>query len=1104
MKSSRKTKGKVVARTTTTTTHLPPNSSAPLNDDDDDDDDAMSQEEGMDDEENKSSSAVSSSTTTTKTTCWASMGLLDKDIACTVPTLPWSHHLAHAMRDGGWCQHDTTTATATTTATSAATMVPLPTTLPRIADSISSQGSCVSYYKDKDKSEEIRVTGMNNGSTNASTTGAAMQQQQQWEQQLLVDTHVGFCQRIQTPLVRLDTEQVEQSLYQEPTPSLLQQGLSNLIHIRRGGRYGNNKEDDRVDTLRLSILPLLASSLSANKKQKLSKTSDTSGMMRTTMTLSRSFRPGDLIDIEEGQAVVLLQYSDDDNKNTYGHQHHQQQRNDVSVVTAAISNNSDIPSLIEAAQREQEKSTTKHAMLPIHPDRVGLQHLEVGFLGRTWRSALKAILRWTMDEINALRLSRLMQNNLPFLTGYESYIVSQLIQALDGGNKKEIELALTVAFQNRNVSRIVVQTVRARHDFLFHWNTAISWNRWFDAFGQLPVIGSITRFPATENFPSTRDHALASIFRVVLGQGNWITRVVTRGREGLITDNPKALAQNLTAESNGFELANRNQYGTHFGRIKTNQFRLAHRLPTDESLVRTFITQPLSTTVNNGVVHLLRQLARHWHNMLRQEYGNFAHQRMEQLAPFETLRFHVPEVLQVLASLRGRNRWDSQVLAPTIQHLQKLGSHNNLQTASQLNQYLMKRIAGPVSGGVVSVYEPLKSWLSAIGEALVRIKEEAYRVFQLVSSVELGIRLGYDVMSQINWKVPNDSQLMESIIAVILGHGNDISYKKQVLAALQLTTPRDKRTLIELVKNDLSHTKPARLLLARAKTLLQRELRREYMNVALQSLSKGDFVPAENLIVNDWYWLEGKGVVAGAYMYIGCTTELIFLHVDSGTQTSVSFHGNVDIRKYVPVSEAITRAQKVFMTIELIHGRTFTYNAFMEFPWLRPALRKLVVVSQMACEMLDKGRLNVLSELMKSNRTDVTVDDLVSGRKYYLYDKNTMTFKPFIFHQKTDELAAASRIVTMLPQSVIVIGGGPTGLMSAIHCAENCIASGGTMKLFEARDSFDKGGSTYERAQIVRLDARWIATLRYHLGTGFEDVFIPASGETDSQLGNTL
>lgn len=86
----------------------------------------------------------------------------------------------------------------------------------------------------------------------------------------------------------------------------------------------------------------------------------------------------------------------------------------------------------------------------------------------------------------------------------------------------------------------------------------------------------------------------------------------------------------------------------------------------------------------------------------------------------------------------------------------------------------------------------------------------------------------------------------------------------------------------------------------------------------------------------------------------------------------------------------------------------------------------------------------------------------------------------------------------------MVIGGGPTGLLTTIHCTENVLRSGGIVRLYEARDSFDKGGSSFERAQIVRLDARWIAMLRYHLGTSFEDVFIPASGETDSQLGNSL
>lgn len=55
------------------------------------------------------------------------------------------------------------------------------------------------------------------------------------------------------------------------------------------------------------------------------------------------------------------------------------------------------------------------------------------------------------------------------------------------------------------------------------------------------------------------------------------------------------------------------------------------------------------------------------------------------------------------------------------------------------------------------------------------------------------------------------------------------------------------------------------------------------------------------------------------------------------------------------------------------------------------------------------------------------------------------------------------------------------------------------MKLLEARDAFSKAGGTYERAQVVRLDSRWIRMLRFHLGTGFEDVFVPADGETDAR-----
>jgi hypothetical protein len=76
--------------------------------------------------------------------------------------------------------------------------------------------------------------------------------------------------------------------------------------------------------------------------------------------------------------------------------------------------------------------------------------------------------------------------------------------------------------------------------------------------------------------------------------------------------------------------------------------------------------------------------------------------------------------------------------------------------------------------------------------------------------------------------------------------------------------------------------------------------------------------------------------------------------------------------------------------------------------------------------------------------------------------------------------------------------------MTGIHCIHNVLLTGGKVKLFESRDAFAKEGSAFERAQIVRLDSRQIAMLRYHLGTGFEDVYIPSVGETDAHMGNIL
>jgi hypothetical protein len=46
----------------------------------------------------------------------------------------------------------------------------------------------------------------------------------------------------------------------------------------------------------------------------------------------------------------------------------------------------------------------------------------------------------------------------------------------------------------------------------------------------------------------------------------------------------------------------------------------------------------------------------------------------------------------------------------------------------------------------------------------------------------------------------------------------------------------------------------------------------------------------------------------------------------------------------------------------------------------------------------------------------------------------------------------ASRHSSCLPQSVIILGGGPTGMLTAIHSTQHVLASGGEVRLYEHRD----------------------------------------------------
>jgi len=780
---------------------------------------------------------------------------------------------------------------------------------------------------------------------------------------------------------------------------------------------------------------------------------------------------------------------------------------------------------VEAMDTEMNVGSVKRLM----------HYVEIDGLAYTWRFWLNMLLLATMDEVNALRITRALQLSVPFLTGYEAFLLDRVNKELEVHHLKkdssELFHVLSVAFRCRNVSRAIVQSL-ARHDFIWHQNFQFKWNRWMDAFGQIPLLPTIfggTGFPGTENSPNTFGHVVSSVFRRVLGKGAWWTRVLT-GRQELAVDDQYFIAQNLAAESNGFETANRNQHGSYFGRLKTNKFRLTHRLPTDESVVRTFITQPLSTMLNNGVEHVLNDLANHFRNMLFQPFGNFAHQRMEQLHPAEFMRFHMPVITVALSTLRGISEWDSAVLAPFVAKLQNLTPFKNVDPVKSLIAEMCDEIVDPLCGGIPSRVNPLRRLLDGLDEACDLLEEEAVAVYDLVNSVLTGIALGTQMITSTNWVVPSPVHLKQAVVDTCLGKINPHVQNHVVKQALNKLAPKDKRTLCELVLKGYGHTYAAHLLITRTATLLQRDIRRAALDDCLRRMSKGKEIKSTalskaRLMEKEIYWIVedgtpdedfGKsGKTSGIYTFEGKRTGrdiYLFTDLHSGEKREIYAFDNVRFYEYIEVAEAITRAQHAFMTIELDHGRKFVYDAFMEFSFLREPLRQLLFISQTHCSFLDDAKMNVLQRIQHSiASSEIDISELEPGHKYFVYNqfgrKGYVSFIPrraFVEGDPEFDSLKGKKIVRCPPQSMIVVGGGPTGLITTLHCTENVLLSDGKIKLLESRDAFLQAGATFERAQIVRLDARWIGMLRYHTGTLFEDVWIPASGETDPHYGNTL
>ena len=133
--------------------------------------------------------------------------------------------------------------------------------------------------------------------------------------------------------------------------------------------------------------------------------------------------------------------------------------------------------------------------------------------------------------------------------------------------------------------------------------------------------------------------------------------------------------------------------------------------------------------------------------------------------------------------------------------------------------------------------------------------------------------------------------------------------------------------------------------------LLKREIRRDGLDDQLRSMSKGE--EATMYTPDKSYWIVGEDCNERVYRYKGKkTNRQVHIFVDRQSKAELELGpANSDeyaVMEYVEVAEVISRAQKAFMTIELNHGKKFSYNCWMEFAFMRDPLRKLMTLAQVA------------------------------------------------------------------------------------------------------------------------------------------------------------
>jgi hypothetical protein len=192
---------------------------------------------------------------------------------------------------------------------------------------------------------------------------------------------------------------------------------------------------------------------------------------------------------------------------------------------------------------------------------------------------------------------------------------------------------------------------------------------------------------------------------------------------------------------------------------------------------------------------------------------------MEQLHPFEILRFHIPVVLVTLSNLRGRNKWDSTVLGPFLNRLQNFNPHwvrrsdnrdeeegddsfdviKACSVAQDLIDQMHDKIVPNVCAGIPSRSQPFREWIDALSLACDELCSEAEDVHIFVKSVETGILFGYELLRTVNWQVPSKKTMRSAIVAHIRCESRVGDPRGCVRSALQKLAPKDIRVLMELV-----------------------------------------------------------------------------------------------------------------------------------------------------------------------------------------------------------------------------------------------------------------------------------------------------------------